>query len=101
MMRAILLISAGVLLSSGCHRAALTLTTGASCSAEQARAVAYRAFTRQKQPNQLVVTSSETDSTYVFEFDLADRYTKGIEGGGGQVVISKSGCRITRLRRYQ
>jgi len=101
MTRTILLIGTGMLLNSGCHRAALTPTKSALCSAEQARAVAYRTFTRQKQSDQLVLTSSETDSTYVFDFDLADRYTKGIVGGGGQVVVSKSGCRITRLRRYQ
>ena len=96
-----LLISTSLLLSSGCHRTALTPATAPACSLEQARAVAHRAFSRQKQPYQLVLTASETDSTYVFEVDLADRYTKGIAGGGGQVVVSKSGCRITRLRRYQ
>ena len=101
MTRTILLIGTGMLLSSSCHRAALTPTPGGSCSAEQARAVAYRTFTRQKQPDQLVLTSSETDSTYVVAVDVADRYTKGIMGGGGQVVVSKASGRIIRLRRYQ
>jgi hypothetical protein len=68
---------------------------------ENARATAIKAFTRQKQRNELKSSSSETDSSYVFDFDLADRYTKGIVGGGGKVIVSKHSCRIIQLRRYQ
>ena len=87
-----LLIRISILLCSGCTLAKNTPITDSSCSMESARATATKAFTRQKQPSELTLTSSETDSSYVFDFDLADRYTKGIVGGGGKIIVFKRSC---------
>lgn len=98
-MKSLLWIS--ILLCCGCKASKTSPNTSLPCSKESARATATRVFNKQKQVEKLSITVSETDSTYVFNFDLVDRYAKGIVGGGGKVVVSKQSCRVIQLRRYQ
>ena len=98
-MKSLLWVS--ILLCCGCKVSKTSPDDSLPCSQESTRAIATKVFAKQKQVEKLSITVSETDSTYVFDFELVDRYAKGIVGGGGKVTVSKQSCRVIQLRRYQ